>query len=268
MSPEPASAADADVKTCCARLYESEAATLLLGDSFHPGGVTLTARLGELLDLGPSSRVMDVASGRGTSALFLAERFGCEVVGLDYGEQNVAEANEKARAAGLEARLRFVRGDAEALEFDAGSFDALICECAFCTLPDKPAAAREFLRVLKAGGRFGLSDLTRSAQLPSELRSLLAWVACVADARPVDGYVSLLKEAGFRVEAVEAHDEALAETVETIRTRLLGFELLTGLGAVAAAGVDVAEARTMARVAAASIRERKLGYCLVVGRRP
>ena len=50
----------------------------------------------------------------GTSALFLAERFGCEVVGVDYGEQNVAEANANARAAGLEARVRFVQGDAEA----------------------------------------------------------------------------------------------------------------------------------------------------------
>ena len=90
MSPEPASAADTEVKTCCARVYETEAARLLLGDSFHPGGVQLTARLGELLDLGPSSRVMDVAAGRGTSALFLAERFGCEVVGVDYGAQSVA----------------------------------------------------------------------------------------------------------------------------------------------------------------------------------
>ena len=79
------------VKQCCARLYESDFAKLLLGDSFHPGGLKLTERLGELLKLGPHSRVLDVASGKGTSALFLAERFGSEVVGIDYSSQNVGD---------------------------------------------------------------------------------------------------------------------------------------------------------------------------------
>ena len=77
------------VKQCCARLYESDLARILLGDSFHPGGTKLTERLGEILDLSGQSRVLDIASGTGTSALFLAERFGCEVVGVDYGSHNV-----------------------------------------------------------------------------------------------------------------------------------------------------------------------------------
>jgi len=61
------------IKQCCANLYESEFAKLLLGDSFHPGGLKLSERLGQLLELGEHSRVLDVASGRGNSALFLAE---------------------------------------------------------------------------------------------------------------------------------------------------------------------------------------------------
>ena len=71
------------VKQCCARLYESDFAKMLLGDSFHPGGVKLTERLGTLVGLTSQSRVLDIASGKGTSALFLAERFGCEVIGID-----------------------------------------------------------------------------------------------------------------------------------------------------------------------------------------
>src|SRR5215831_17596434 len=86
-----------DVKQCCAHLYESDFAKLLLGDSFHPGGFKLTERLGQLLWLGANSRLLDVASGRGTSAMFLAERFGCEVIGVDYGRQNVDRANTEAR---------------------------------------------------------------------------------------------------------------------------------------------------------------------------
>ena len=85
-----------ELKSCCANLYESELARLLLGDSFHPGGLTLTGRLGELLQLKPGQRVLDVAAGKGTSAIFLAQRFGCEVVGVDYGAESVKEATARA----------------------------------------------------------------------------------------------------------------------------------------------------------------------------
>jgi len=78
-----------ELKSCCANLYESDFARILLGDSFHPGGLNLTGRLGELLGLAPGVRVLDVASGKGTSAMYLAKRFGCEVVGVDFGASDV-----------------------------------------------------------------------------------------------------------------------------------------------------------------------------------
>lgn len=142
----------AEVKACCAALYASDWARLLLGDSFHPGGLALTERLGELLDLRPGLRVLDVASGQGASALRLAQRFGCEVVGVDYSAEAVAEATRRAEQAGQSDRVRFEQGDAERLPLERASFDALVCECAFCTFPDKPAAAREMARVLRPGG--------------------------------------------------------------------------------------------------------------------
>jgi cyclopropane fatty-acyl-phospholipid synthase-like methyltransferase len=96
------------LKRCCAQLYESDLARFLLGDSFHPGGLALTRRLGELLHLGPQSRVLDVACGKGASAVFVAEHFGCEVVGVDYSDQNVAQANGLAAAKRLTPkRCRF-----------------------------------------------------------------------------------------------------------------------------------------------------------------
>ncbi len=161
------------VKQCCARLYESDFAKMLLGDSFHPGGVKLTERLGTLLGLTAQTRVLDIASGKGTSALFLAECFGCEVLGIDYSEQNVEQANAAAAAKGLDKRVNFRTGDAERLPVAESSFDAIICECAFCTFPDKPTAANEFSRVLRSGGGIGLSDLTRGSVLPKELDGCL-----------------------------------------------------------------------------------------------
>jgi len=241
---------------------------MLLGDSFHPGGTKLTERVGALLGLGAQSCVLDIASGTGTSALFLAERFGCEVVGVDYGSHNVEQSNAAATARGLDKRVNFRTGDAERLPFPDVSFDAVICECAFCTFPDKTAAAREFARVLRSGGGIGLSDLTRGSVLPEELGGLLAWVACIAGAQPVDTYVRYLCDAGFRVERVEPHDEALLEMVNQVRTKLLGTEILVGLKKLELPGVDFTAAKEMARSASSAIQQGSLGYTILHASKP
>src|SRR5713101_142087 len=141
-----------ELKACCATLYESDFARLLLGDSFHPGGLRLTRCLGEKLNLRPGLRVLDVASGKGESAIFLAQSFGCEVVGIDFGRENVNHATARASEAQIGQLVRFRQGDAEKLDFLDASFDAVICECAFCTFPDKHAAASEFSRILRPDG--------------------------------------------------------------------------------------------------------------------
>lgn len=263
----PAAMLAAEVKSCCANLYESDWAKLLLGDSFHPGGVPLTLRLGEVLGLGPGDRVLDVAAGKGTSAIALAQRYGCAVVGVDFGAANVRDANAAAARAGLADRVRFAMGDAERLSACAdGAFDAVICECAFCTFPDKRAAAAEFARVLRPGGRIGLSDLTRAGAVPPELEGLLAWVACIADARPIADYVAYLQEAGLAVTAVEPHDEALERLVGGIRTKLLGAEIMVKLKKLTLPdNIDFEAAKGMARAASEAVRQGTLGYAIIAG---
>ena len=251
------------VKQCCARLYESDFAKMLLGDSFHPGGVKLTERLGTLLGLTAQSRVLDIASGKGTSALFLAERFGCEVLGIDYSGQNVEQASATAAAKGMSSRVSFRAGDAERLPVAESSFDAVICECAFCTFPGKLAAANEFARVLRSGGRIGLSDLTRGPILPKELDGLLAWIACIADAQSVDSYIQYLRGAGFGVSHTEAHDEALLDMVNQVRMKLLAAEIMVGLKKLDLPGVDLSTAKQMAQAALAAIQQGDLGYAIV-----
>jgi len=258
-------AADAKaVKQCCAQLYESDLAKFLLGDSFHPGGLRLTERLGTLLDLSSDKTVLDIASGPGASALFLVERFGCAVVGIDYSAQNVAQANKLAADKRLAPLVRFELGDAERLPFPDGSFEAVLCECAFCTFPEKSLAAREFARVLRPGGYVGLSDLTRGSVLPNELQNLLAWITCIADAQPLDGYADYLRSADLHVEKVEPHDEALSELVQQIRMKLLSAEVLLGLKKLALAGVDFATAKQMAQSALTAIQQHQLGYAILI----
>ena len=261
---EPMDTADAaELKSCCAAVYQSDWARLLLGESFHPGGMALTERLGALLAVGPGKRVLDVAAGHGASALFLARRFGCELVGVEYGGESVSQANAAAEAAGLAHLVCFKQGDAERLPVEDSSFDAVICECAFCTFPDKRAAAAEFSRVLRPGGRVGLSDLTRAGAVPPELQGLLAWIACIADAQPLERYVQYLVEAGLRVDFTEAHDYALSSLVQDIRARLLGAELLVKLKKIDLPSVDFEQAKTLARAAADAVKAGKFGYAVV-----
>ena len=254
-----------ELKSCCASIYENDWVRLLLGDSYHPGGLALTERLGQYLELRPGVRALDVASGRGTSALFLAEKFGCEVVGTDLSAEMTRLATHSAEEAGLSNLVTFQHGDAERLPFEDALFDAVICECAFCTFPDKLTASREFMRVLRPGGMIGLSDLTRESDLPSELETLLAWVACIADARSLEEYAEYLRNAGCSHVHTEPHDDVLAQMVKDIRGRLTAVQILAGLKKVSYPGIDMAYAQTIARAAEKGIQDGKLGYALLIG---
>jgi ubiquinone/menaquinone biosynthesis C-methylase UbiE len=252
------------IKSCCAVAYQSEWAKRLLGDSFHPGGLPLTEHLGQVLALDSRSRILDVAAGTGASAIHLAKTFGCQVVGIDYGGESVETARHAAQTAAVNHLVHFEQGDAEALPFDGEQFDAVLCECAFCTFPVKAAAAREFARMLRPGGHVGLTDLTRNGEMPPDLRGLLAWVACIADAQPLATYERHLQEAGLMVTLTEEHDDVLVQMVRDVRTRLLAAELLVKLKKVALPIADFDQAKAFAHSAAAAVRDGLFGYTLLV----
>lgn len=256
-----------EVKSCCARLYETDLVRTLLGDSFHPGGLRLTTRVGQLLELSPSSRLLDVASGKGDSALHLAETFGCEVVGIDYSSDNVVYAKNAARERGVSGKVNFQQADAESLPFTDGAFDAVLCECAYCTFPNKRVAAAEFYRVLGQNGRVGVSDIVRAEVVPPDLNTLLAWVACIADAQPAERYADLLSSGGFFIDRIEPHDEVLLEMVRQIQGRLLGMEIAVALKKLEMPQFDFASAKQLAAGALAAIARQELGYTILIGRR-
>src|SRR5260370_6645664 len=255
---------DQAVKSSCANVYQSEWARMLLGDSFHPGGTALTAYLGAALRLLPGQRVLDVAAGQGTSAIHLAQRFGCSVLGIEYSRVAVERAIQAAQKASVAHLVTFEQGDAEQLPVPAASFDVVLCECAFCTFPNKAMAASEFVRVLAPGGRLGLSDLTCTGEIPAELQGLLAWIACIADAQPLENYVRYLTDVGLTIQLVEQHDEALTGMVRDIQATLLGTELLVKLNKITLPGeVDVEQANTMAISASTAIQALQFGYAIV-----
>jgi ubiquinone/menaquinone biosynthesis C-methylase UbiE len=258
----------AALKSCCAAVYASEWAQRLLGDSFHPGGLALTERLSRLLGVHPEQTVLDVASGRGTSALHLAQVFGCRVIGVEYSAESVEVARRAALAGDLADRVEFRSGDAEQLPIEDGSVDVVICECAFCTFPDKPTAAREFARVLRPGGHLGLSDVTRAGPLPPELETLFGQIACLGAAQSAERYRAYLQSAGLTTIVVEAHDEALITMLREIRGRLVGTELLAKLGQITFPAEDLVAAKRLASAAGAAVEAGHLGYTLLIASLP
>jgi len=212
--------------------------------------------------LAPGDRLLDVASGSGTSALLAAREFEASVTGIDYGERAVAGATAAAKEEPLQRQVTFAQGDAEALAFPEDSFDAVLCECSLCTFPNQERAVAEIARVLRPGGRGAIADVVIDAErLPRELLGPMATIACVGSALTAEGYVELLAGAGLRVFAVEDRAADAASLVERIEERLRAARLL-GLGGVAGSPIGVDEAIALAGVASRAIADGALGYSI------
>ena len=258
----------AAVKACCAAGYSYDLVALLLGSSYHPGGLQLTRRLLDRLDLVPGRRLVDVAAGVGTTALLAAREHGVHVDGVDLSEANVALATGAAASAGLADQVVFHHADAEAVPLPDGCTAAVICECALCTFPNKPTAMAEMARLLAPGGRLGLTDVAADrAALPTELTGLTAWIACIADARPAAEYAALAEAAGLRVTATERHTRALSRMIDQIGARL---ELLrmTSRPRLEKLGVDFDRVVPVLGATRTAVAEGALDYVLLVAEKP
>jgi len=143
--------------SCCADLYASPLGKLLLGNSWHPGGLALTRALAESINLSMEDRLLDVACGRGASALMLAQVYKCQVVGIDASTTALEYARKEATRYRLDEFVTFREGDATCLAFPDCTFTAAICECATTLFADKGAALSETARVLRRGGHLALS---------------------------------------------------------------------------------------------------------------
>ena len=108
-----------------------------------------------------------------------------------------------------------------------------------------------------------MTDLTRQRSLPPELESLVAWIACIADAQPLAEYAALLASAGLKIMATEEHNDALIDFVNQIRTRLLVTEVMLGLNKLALPGFDIAIAKDFTQTALNAIRAGKIAYAIL-----
>jgi len=187
------------IKSYTIKYYEKK----LLEDSevctpvYHPGGLELTHELAKEARVGKHSMVLDVASGAGETALYLATIFRCKVVGVDLSRQMVKHAIKKVKEMGLGQQVKFVIADAERLPFKDGVFMAAISECSVCLFSNKLMALSEMSRVVKLKGKVAITDVVLRGDLPERMKIPLFHATCISGAETLEGYAEIFKQAGL-----------------------------------------------------------------------
>jgi arsenite methyltransferase len=178
-------------------------AGMLALESLHPGGLDTTRQLAEICNLQRDGSVLDVASGTGETACFLAETFGARVLAVDHCDEMIQRGEAKARTRGV--KVQFRNADAADLPFDDGEFDVAICECTLCFL-DKARVLREMTRVVRPGGGVGMHDLCWKAEASDSLKRTLAEIEGETP-ETLEGWRQLFENAGLaQITAVDKSD--------------------------------------------------------------
>ena len=135
-------------------------------DQFHTRGLAATTELAELAGIAADMAVLDVGSGLGGPARFLAATYGCRVTGIDLSEAFVAAARYLTERTGQGGAASFQAGSALDMPFAEGGFDAALLQHVAMNIEDRAALYREIRRVLKPGGRFATFDVVLAGGAP------------------------------------------------------------------------------------------------------
>ena len=174
----------------------------VLNTVFHDSWIgqqrfTTTAEIDALhaaLQVGTGAHVLDIGSGAGGPAIYLAQQTGCRVTGIDAAP--IQRAQAAVAAAALTNRVQFIMGDLFTARFPEGTFDAIISRDAFVTIDDKAHLFRLCWRLLRPGGRMACTVMVSCDEpidRPEDV-TLLSWPLPTSD-----DYQALALQGGLRM---------------------------------------------------------------------
>lgn len=166
----------------------------------HPGGFKATRKLADACQINNQKRILDIACGKGTSAVFLAEKYGCRVEGVDISEELIKEARVFARKSTAGDTVSFQVGDALNLPYSESEFDVTVSQAMLVLVRDKSKAIQEAKRVIKPGGYAGWIELSWKQQptagfLDAVSNEICAY--CMTNVLTFEGWEKLIIGSGF-----------------------------------------------------------------------
>jgi ubiquinone/menaquinone biosynthesis C-methylase UbiE len=162
-------------------------------------------------ELEPGEVVLDLGSGGGIDVILSARRVGPEgkAYGVDMTDEMLSLARRNAAEAGI-TNVEFLKGDIEALPLPSDSVDVIISNCVVNLSVDKPAVFAEMARVLRPGGRVGVTDVVAEDRLSAAERAERgSHAGCIAGALSPSEYERGLRDAGFTDVSVTFTHEVL-----------------------------------------------------------
>ena len=205
-------------------------------DHFHTKGLAATEELARLAGITADMSVLDVGSGVGGPARFLAATFGCRVTGVDLSEPFVDAARYLTERTGQGGKVEFQAASALELPFDDGHFDAVFLQHVAMNISDRARLCHEIRRVLKRGGRFATFDVV---SITDELHYPVPWARTAATSflLTADATREAVEQAGFRT--LISQDDTESAKTWFARQRASGPPPSPNLGVVM--GPDFAE---------------------------
>src|SRR5262245_45542234 len=184
-------------------------------DHFHGGGIAATRTLARMLSPAPGTRVLDVGGGFGGPARLLAAEYRCDVTVVDLTEDYNKAGERLTAMMGLAERVRFRQGDALALPFPDGAFDAVWTQNSGMNITDKPRLYGEFRRVLRAGGRLATQEPVAGTVQPPHFPVMWATDASGSFLLEPAALRALIESRGFAARAWEVTTTQPPQTAPT-----------------------------------------------------
>jgi SAM-dependent methyltransferase len=229
--------------SCCGDDAQPAGFGQLLYDAEQRGELPEAATLASLgcgnpiavAELEEGETVLDLGSGGGIDVILSAKRVGPTgtAYGLDMTDEMLALARQNARDAGV-ANVHFLKGVIEEIPLPAESVDVVISNCVVNLSVDKPAVLAEIARVLRPGGRIGISDIVAEDRLSPEDRARRgSYVGCIAGALTKGEYEAGLEAAGldgvsveFTHEVADGMHAAIVRAVKTADPAARGLPVI------------------------------------------